>query len=177
MYNSPSPQLVIRQAATSLCVWNKAPALPRRWCGTRARPCAGNWPTCRRTAIATCCASKRHASTAPSSSPRAGIGKAHKHLVHLIHALLNIAYSERHFLNVTYLNTPCPSNPLPAPRATPESSRPLPSTVPFVGPETQERNRGRPFKARIGANENVFGPSPSGHRRNAKGRGRCLDVW
>lgn len=36
----------------------------------------------------------------------------------------------------------------------------LPSTVPFVGPETQERMRGRAFKARIGANESVFGPSP-----------------
>lgn len=36
----------------------------------------------------------------------------------------------------------------------------LPSAVPFVGPETQERNRGRPFRARIGANESVFGPSP-----------------
>ena len=36
----------------------------------------------------------------------------------------------------------------------------LPSAVPFVGPEAQERSRGRPFKARIGANENVFGPSP-----------------
>jgi histidinol-phosphate aminotransferase len=36
----------------------------------------------------------------------------------------------------------------------------LPSTVPFVGPETQERNRGRLFRARIGANESVFGPSP-----------------
>jgi histidinol-phosphate aminotransferase len=35
----------------------------------------------------------------------------------------------------------------------------LPSTVPFVGPETQERSRGRPFRARIGANESVFGPS------------------
>ena len=37
---------------------------------------------------------------------------------------------------------------------------PLPSTVPFVGPETQERNRRAPFAARIGANESVFGPSP-----------------
>jgi histidinol-phosphate aminotransferase len=37
---------------------------------------------------------------------------------------------------------------------------PLPSTVPFVGPETQERNAGVAFKARIGANESVFGPSP-----------------
>ena len=37
----------------------------------------------------------------------------------------------------------------------------LPATVPFVGPEAQERDRGRPFRARIGANENCFGPSPS----------------
>ncbi len=36
----------------------------------------------------------------------------------------------------------------------------LPATVPFVGPEQQERARGRLFKARIGANENGFGPSP-----------------
>lgn len=36
----------------------------------------------------------------------------------------------------------------------------LPSTVPFVGPETQERARGAAFAARLGANENVFGPSP-----------------
>lgn len=36
----------------------------------------------------------------------------------------------------------------------------LPATVPFVGPETQERQRGAPFAARIGANESVFGPSP-----------------
>lgn len=37
----------------------------------------------------------------------------------------------------------------------------LPATVPFVGPEAQERDRGRPFRARIGANENCFGPSPA----------------
>ena len=37
----------------------------------------------------------------------------------------------------------------------------LPATVPFVGPETQERAMGRRFVARIGANESVFGPSPS----------------
>jgi histidinol-phosphate aminotransferase len=37
----------------------------------------------------------------------------------------------------------------------------LPSTVPFVGPETQERTRGAKFRARIGANESVFGPSPA----------------
>lgn len=36
----------------------------------------------------------------------------------------------------------------------------LPSTVPFVGPETQERLQGFPFRARLGANESVFGPSP-----------------
>ncbi len=36
----------------------------------------------------------------------------------------------------------------------------LPATVPFVGPEAQERSRGRGFLARIGANESVFGPSP-----------------
>lgn len=36
----------------------------------------------------------------------------------------------------------------------------LPASVPFVGPESQERDRGRPFRARLGANENAFGPSP-----------------
>ena len=36
----------------------------------------------------------------------------------------------------------------------------LPSTVPFVGPETQERQMARPFRARLGANESLFGPSP-----------------
>ncbi len=36
----------------------------------------------------------------------------------------------------------------------------LAATVPFVGPEKQERDRGRPFAARLGANESVFGPSP-----------------
>ena len=36
----------------------------------------------------------------------------------------------------------------------------LPATVPFVGPETQERARGHVFRARIGANESGFGPSP-----------------
>lgn len=38
--------------------------------------------------------------------------------------------------------------------------RNLPKTVPFIGPEVQERARNRPFSARMGANENVFGPSP-----------------
>jgi histidinol-phosphate aminotransferase len=36
----------------------------------------------------------------------------------------------------------------------------LPSSVPFVGPEAQERTLGKSFDARIGANESVFGPSP-----------------
>ena len=41
-----------------------------------------------------------------------------------------------------------------------ELTKSLPATVPFVGPETQERARGGAFDARIGANECVFGPSP-----------------
>ena len=36
----------------------------------------------------------------------------------------------------------------------------LPSTVPFTGPETLERRTGRRFRARLGANESIFGPSP-----------------
>ena len=36
----------------------------------------------------------------------------------------------------------------------------LPSSVPFVGPEALERRTGTAFRARIGANESVFGPSP-----------------
>jgi histidinol-phosphate aminotransferase len=45
------------------------------------------------------------------------------------------------------------------PRLTPLAAS-LPATVPFVGPETQERARGAAFDARLGANESVFGPSP-----------------
>lgn len=37
----------------------------------------------------------------------------------------------------------------------------LPETVPFVGPEAQQRTSGRVFRARIGANESSFGPAPS----------------
>jgi histidinol-phosphate aminotransferase len=37
----------------------------------------------------------------------------------------------------------------------------LPSSVPFVGPEALERRTGTKFRARIGANESVFGPSPA----------------
>ena len=50
----------------------------------------------------------------------------------------------------------------------------LPSTVPFVGPETQERQRGAPFVARLGANENVFGPSP---RAIAAMQAAAKDIW
>ena len=50
----------------------------------------------------------------------------------------------------------------------------LPATVPFVGPETQERARGRPFAARLGANENGFGPSPRAIDAMAKS---AADVW
>lgn len=52
--------------------------------------------------------------------------------------------------------------------------RALPSTVPFVGPETQERGMGRPFRARIGANENVFGPSPAAIKAMAEA---AAGVW
>lgn len=50
----------------------------------------------------------------------------------------------------------------------------LPSTVPFVGPETQERARARPFQARLGANENIFGPSPMAIAAMEKA---ARDVW
>jgi histidinol-phosphate aminotransferase len=38
--------------------------------------------------------------------------------------------------------------------------RALPAIVPFVAPDELERRRGRPFRARLGANESGFGPSP-----------------
>jgi histidinol-phosphate aminotransferase len=50
----------------------------------------------------------------------------------------------------------------------------LPSIVPFVGPETQERARGAAFRARIGANESVFGPSP---KAIAAMRQAAADCW
>ena len=37
----------------------------------------------------------------------------------------------------------------------------FPPRCPSSGPEAQERARGRPFRARLGANESVFGPSPN----------------
>jgi len=36
----------------------------------------------------------------------------------------------------------------------------LPASVPFTGPETMERQSGIQFRARLGANESAFGPSP-----------------
>lgn len=50
----------------------------------------------------------------------------------------------------------------------------LPSTIPFVGPEAIERQRNARVLARIGANENGFGPAPSvsdAMRRHAP------DIW
>lgn len=50
----------------------------------------------------------------------------------------------------------------------------LPRTVPFVGPEQMERMRGRPFRARLGANESAFGPAPGAiAAMQAAGR----DIW
>lgn len=59
------------------------------------------------------------------------------------------------------------------PRYTP-LAKSLPATVPFVGPETQERQRGGPFAARLGANENIFGPSPRAIQAMAQAAG---EIW
>ncbi|MCA1335111.1 pyridoxal phosphate-dependent aminotransferase [Pseudooceanicola marinus] len=50
----------------------------------------------------------------------------------------------------------------------------LPSTVPFTGPEEMERRRGAPFAARLGANENGFGPSP---RAIAAMQAAATEMW
>ena len=50
----------------------------------------------------------------------------------------------------------------------------LPATVPFTGPETLERRRGAPFAARLGANENGFGPSPRAVEAMARA---AADIW
>jgi histidinol-phosphate aminotransferase len=50
----------------------------------------------------------------------------------------------------------------------------LPATVPFVGPEAQQRASGRIFRARIGANESSFGPSP---RVVARMKEIAGDMW
>ncbi|MEW2914884.1 pyridoxal phosphate-dependent aminotransferase [Leisingera sp. JC11] len=59
------------------------------------------------------------------------------------------------------------------PRYTPLAQS-LPATVPFVGPETQERARGHAFAARLGANENIFGPSPRAVEAMAKA---SAEIW
>jgi histidinol-phosphate aminotransferase len=50
----------------------------------------------------------------------------------------------------------------------------LPDTVPFVGPEAITRRSGVPVRARIGANESPFGPSP---QVIAAMRATADDVW
>ncbi|MCC6000967.1 MAG: pyridoxal phosphate-dependent aminotransferase [Pararhodobacter sp.] len=50
----------------------------------------------------------------------------------------------------------------------------LPATVPFVGPEVQERAREQRFRARLGANESCFGPSPRAIEAMAAAAG---DQW
>jgi len=51
----------------------------------------------------------------------------------------------------------------------------LPATIPFIGPERLERENGRPFKARLGANECNFGPSPEAVA--AMDQAAREDVW
>ncbi|MGC4077554.1 MAG: pyridoxal phosphate-dependent aminotransferase [Rubrivivax sp.] len=50
----------------------------------------------------------------------------------------------------------------------------LPSSVPFTGPEALERRTGVAFRARVGANESRFGPSPKVIEAIAAAAG---DVW
>ncbi len=50
----------------------------------------------------------------------------------------------------------------------------LRETVPFVGPEALERQRGLRIRARMGANESVFGPSP---KAIAAMRLAATEVW
>lgn len=50
----------------------------------------------------------------------------------------------------------------------------LPATVPFVGPETQERCMGQVFRARLGANESGFGPSP---KAITAMQAAAADIW
>ncbi len=59
------------------------------------------------------------------------------------------------------------------PRLTPLAAT-LPASVPFVGPEAQERHRGAPFIARLGANELNLGPSP---RAIAAMQAAVTEVW
>ncbi len=63
--------------------------------------------------------------------------------------------------------------PMTGPRYT-KLAESLPATVPFVGPEAQERAMGQPFAARIGANENIFGPSLKAIEAMQEAAG---DIW
>lgn len=67
------------------------------------------------------------------------------------------------------MSTPIHQTPLFAP--IPGS---LSDAVPFVGPETLERQRGAVFRARLGANENGFGPSPRAVQAMAEA---ASEVW
>lgn len=62
---------------------------------------------------------------------------------------------------------------LPAARLTPLADS-LPASVPFIGPEALERGRGARFRARLGANESVFGPSSRAVDAMAK---IAAEVW
>lgn len=64
-----------------------------------------------------------------------------------------------HALEAGQIDEKHPEIAMTSPRPTPLAES-LPSTVPFVGPESIARQRGRPFKARLGANESGFGASP-----------------
>jgi histidinol-phosphate aminotransferase len=59
------------------------------------------------------------------------------------------------------------------PRLTPLAAS-LPATVPFTGPEALERRMGRPVRARLGANESAFGPSPLALEAMARA---ARDAW
>lgn len=50
----------------------------------------------------------------------------------------------------------------------------LPASVPFVSPDTQQRLRGKAYRARLGANENGFGCSPDAIKAMSKNAG---EVW
>lgn len=66
------------------------------------------------------------------------------------------------------------SNPvMQTPRFT-ELTLSLPSTVPFVGPESQQRQMGRRFRARLGANECTFGASAMAIKAMQEA---TADVW
>ena len=58
-----------------------------------------------------------------------------------------------------------------------ELVRSLPSTIPFVAPETMERERGQPFEARLGANESAFGIAPEAQRSLAAALQGCDASW